>query len=115
MSTATATPIAPIAVETNGAATAAERDTGEQRFVFRHVNWEFYEGLLALIGERRYRVTYDRGSLELMAPAWHHEWWIRKIDRVLMGIGPALGRDFVSGGSTTFRRRDLARGLEPDQ
>src|SRR5262249_42784728 len=75
----------------------------EQQFVFRRVNWEFYEGLLALLGERRYRVTYDRGSLELMAPSWNHEWWSHRLDRVLTGIGTALGRDFVSGGSTTFR------------
>jgi Uma2 family endonuclease len=115
MSAATAIPIVPTADSVNGSAPATARDNGEQRFLFQHVNWEFYEGLLALIGERRYRITYDRGSLELMAPAWNHEWCGRKIDRVLSGVGLALGRDFVGGGSTTFRRQDLARGLEPDE
>jgi Uma2 family endonuclease len=115
MSAATAASIIPPAGQFNGSAAALPRDPGEQRFTFRHVNWEFYEGLLALIGERRYRVTYDRGSLELMAPAWNHEWWSRRIDKVLTGLCLALGVDFVGAGSTTFRRRDLERGLEPDQ
>jgi Uma2 family endonuclease len=115
MGAAAAVPIVPTAGPLNGSGPAPARDTGEQRFVFRRVNWAFYEGLLALIGERRYRVTYDRGSLELMAPAWNHEWWSRRLDRVLMGVGEAVGVDFMSGGSTTFRRRDLNRGLEPDQ
>src|SRR5439155_6648165 len=67
------------------------------------------------IGERRYRITYYRGSLELMAPLWNHEWWGVRLDRVLTGVGMTLKRDFVCGGSTTFRRKDRDAGLEPDQ
>jgi Uma2 family endonuclease len=116
MTTATELPLATTGGLSNGTASPAS-PVGEDdsRFVFRRVDWEFYQGLLALIGERRYRVTYDQGSLELMAPSWNHEWWSHRLDRTLTGIGGAVGRDFVSGGSTTFSRRDLDRGLEPDQ
>jgi Uma2 family endonuclease len=101
---------------TNGArALPAQHEPPIEHVVFRAVNWTFYEGMLALVGDRRYRLTYDRGNLEITAPAWNHEWWSRRIDRILTGVSMALNVDFVGGGSTTFRRKDLDRGLEPDQ
>jgi Uma2 family endonuclease len=50
-----------------------------------------------------------------MAPSWNHEWWSRRLDKALTGVGMALGIDFIGAGSTTFRRRDIDGGLEPDQ
>jgi Uma2 family endonuclease len=86
-----------------------------QQFVFWAVNWDFYERMLKLIGDRRVRTTYDRGSLELMAPSWSHEWWGHRLDRAVLALCEELGLDLQGGGSTTFRRQDLERGLEPDE
>jgi Uma2 family endonuclease len=87
-----------------------------EHVVFGAVNWAFYEGLLALVGERRsHRITYDRGKLEIMAPSWNHEWWAARLDRVILGVSEHLEVPLISGGSTTFRREDLDRGLEPDR
>ena len=37
----------------------------EQRFLLRGVGWEGYETMLKLVGDRRIRITYDRGDLEV--------------------------------------------------
>ena len=37
-----------------------------QRFVLGCVSWEEYEKFLDAVGERHVRLTYDRGTLELM-------------------------------------------------
>jgi Uma2 family endonuclease len=94
----------------------ADQDPPIEHVVFSPVNWAFYEGLLALVGERRsHRITYDRGKLEIMAPSWNHEWWAAQLDRVILGVSEALALPLKCAGSTTFRREDLDRGLEPDR
>src|SRR5215211_1597951 len=112
MSSAT---VSPPAMPLNGATQSPYVAPAEQRVVYWAADWEMYEGLLAAIGERQIRITYHRGSLELMAPSWNHEWWSRRLDKALTGVGMALGVDFIGAGSTTFRRRDIDGGLEPDQ
>ena len=44
-----------------------------QRFVLHNVSWEQYGKFLEAIGENHVRVTYDRGSLELMSPLPIHD------------------------------------------
>ena len=66
-------------------------------------------------GIGRIFLTYDRGDLEIMAPLWNHEWWKRRVGYLLPVLGHELKIKVQGGGSTTFRRRDLERGLEPDE
>ena len=86
----------------------------EPRVLLRKATWEQYVSLRDVDENRHTRMTFDRGSLELMSPTGIHE-------RVRILIGHCV---FVwleemqipsqSRGSTTFRREDLERGLEPD-
>jgi Uma2 family endonuclease len=91
------------------------RNTPEQRILLNAVDWRTYEKFLDAVGERPLRLTYDHGSLEIMAPSWNHEWWKRRVDCFVVSLCAELDVDVVGGGSTTFRREDLASGLEPDE
>ncbi len=87
----------------------------EQRFVLEDVDWQFYESLLQKVGDRHIFVTYDRGRLELMSPSFRHDKRARYIGLLVNVLAEELRIPIQGGGSTTFRREDLDRGLEPDQ
>ena len=86
-----------------------------QRLLLHGVDWRSYEKFLDAVGNRPLRLTYDRGNLEIVAPSWNHEWWKRRIGFVIPLLGGSLGIEVQGGGSTTFRREDVERGLEPDE
>jgi Uma2 family endonuclease len=86
-----------------------------QRFVLYGVGWEGYEKILEVIGGRHIRVTYDRGDLELMSPLPPHEVYKKFFGRLLDALADELDIRILGYGSTTFRRQDLDRGLEPDE
>lgn len=79
------------------------------------VSWNFYEQLLEEIGNRAIRVTFDNGSLEMMAPLPLHERRKKYIARMIELLCVELDIEIDTLGSTTFRREDLAKGLEPDE
>ncbi len=86
----------------------------EQRVVLNHVSWETYERLLAdHIDASSPRFTYDQGVLEIMSPSFEHE----NLNEVLTMVGDMVaeewGVEFMKAGSTTFRRRERGRGVEP--
>src|ERR1700730_1545257 len=93
----------------------AARPEPAQRFVLHNLRWDDYEKILAVVGNRRIRVTYDRGSLELMSPLPIHESYKRYFGLLLGVLSEELGVPVRGLGSTTFRRRDADRGLEPDE
>jgi Uma2 family endonuclease len=37
------------------------------------ISWQTYERLLEELSDRRLRLTYNRGYLEIMAPSYEHE------------------------------------------
>lgn len=83
--------------------------------VLRCVSWDTYERLLADDEERRIpRMTYDQGVLELVTPATPHEEDARVIEHLVYIVAAIMGVPIRSVGATTFRRRDLKRGFEPD-
>jgi Uma2 family endonuclease len=87
----------------------------DQRVVLRDVSWETYERLLADAPERVVpKLTYDRGTLELMSPSSLHEQINRTLAEIVEVIAAELDQDYVNAGSTTFKRPDLGRGFEPD-
>lgn len=87
----------------------------EQRIVLRNVSWETYERLLAELHEcSSPRLTFDRGTLEIMSPSEDHEEANRILASLLDVIIEELDLDARTLGSTTFRRQDLDRGFEPD-
>jgi Uma2 family endonuclease len=86
----------------------------ETRFVLRDVGWKGYETLLQLIGDRPIRMTYDRGSVELMSPSQDHAQYRRLIGKLIDILVDELRIPCILAGSTTWRREDVDRGLEPD-
>jgi Uma2 family endonuclease len=86
-----------------------------QRFVLHGVNWQTYEKVLEAFADRAVRITYDRGSLELMSPLQIHEVCKRCLGLLLAILSNELKIPIKGLASTTFRRRDQDRGLEPDE
>ena len=87
----------------------------EQRFLLDGVDWAFYESLLRQVRDRHIFITYDRGRLELMSPSWKHDKRSRLLGLLVSILCEELGIPVEGGGSTTFRREDLEKGLEADQ
>jgi Uma2 family endonuclease len=86
-----------------------------QHFVFEHASWGFYERMLREVGDGPTRLTYDQGRLEVMSPPPEHERPKRAIGRLIEQVTLELNIPMASFGSTTFRRRDRHKGVEPDE
>jgi Uma2 family endonuclease len=94
----------------------AGQPPAEQRFLLQAVGWQAYETVLKALGDRSgVRLTYDRGDLELMSPSYEHETAASLLGRFIELLTLELKIPIKAGGSTTFRRQDLDRGLEPDR
>jgi Uma2 family endonuclease len=89
-------------------------ETG-QRFLLHNIDWRGYEAMLRIIGDRPIRLTYDRGNLELMSPSRKHEKSKRLHGILIQAIAEELEIPCTGEASTTWRREDLDRGLEPDE
>jgi Uma2 family endonuclease len=59
-------------------------------------------------------MTYDQGDLEIMAPSFNHEFFNRSIAGVGRAIALEMDVEVIDAGSTTYRRKRLKRGTEPD-
>jgi Uma2 family endonuclease len=88
---------------------------GIQHLVLEDASWELYEKLLREVGDRSIRITYDRGRMEIMSPLPEHERPKKFIGRMIEALTLELDIPMASFGSTTLRRREKARGLEPDE
>jgi Uma2 family endonuclease len=93
----------------------ASSATRPQRLVLHGVSWREYTRMLRAFAERPgYRLTYDRGTLEIMSPLFEHEADAELLGRFVFVLTEELGLPLQSGRSTTLRRRRMHRGLEPD-
>src|SRR5580692_7484379 len=79
------------------------------------VDWRTYVAMSDLFMDRPVRFTYDRGELEIMTLSRTHERFKRLLARMLDELTVEMDIDMNGGGSMTFRRQDLERGLEPDE
>jgi Uma2 family endonuclease len=81
-----------------------------------NVDWRTYTRFLRIFAERPgYRLTYDRGKLEIMSPLPEHETGTDFLGCLARALSDELGLPIKGGGSTTLRRRRRQRGLEPDR
>jgi Uma2 family endonuclease len=79
------------------------------------VDWHTYSRLLRIFENRPgYRLTYDRGELEIMSPSIAHDHADRFLFRMVITLTEELGQPIYEGGSVTMRRRSKRRGLESD-
>src|SRR3954467_7665926 len=87
----------------------------ENRILLYAVDWDEYTKFLEAVGNRRVRLTYDQGTLEFMTVSRIHDWWGGRIGFVLRLLGAVLNVTVQGYGKTTLRRKDVERGLEPDE
>lgn len=78
------------------------------------ISWQTYETLLEELSDRRLRLTYNRGSLEIMTPSPEHELGKEVLGRFIETIAEELEIQIYPLGSTTFKRPELS-GAEPDK
>ncbi len=90
------------------------RIASHPRILLSNVPWSTYQALVEEPDNRHVRMTYDRGSLELMSPAPEHEMYINLFRRMIEVLTMELAIPIKGRGSTTFKRADLKQGLEPD-
>jgi Uma2 family endonuclease len=82
--------------------------------VLHGIDWRTYRRLERAFAGRRYRLTYDRGALEIMSPLLDHERPAYLLGRFIDVLTEELRVPCRAGGSVTLRRRRKQRGLEPD-
>jgi Uma2 family endonuclease len=84
------------------------------RVVLHDVDWPAYRAIADALPERRVRLTYDRGALEIMTVSSKHERFKSLIGVLVIVLADVFQREIASFGSFTHRRADLLRALEPD-
>jgi len=84
------------------------------RIYLSGVSWNTYQSLRNADENDHLRMTYDRGALEIMSPSSKHELISYLFGRMVDQWTLHFEIDIRSGRNTTFRRKDLERGLEPD-
>ena len=94
---------------------APPTSNGENRMVFRCLDWSAFQQIRQLLGERTHaRFTYDDGVLEITMPLEGHERFARLIELFIRILVVELGLKMKSMGSTTLTRKDLSKSAEPD-
>ena len=80
------------------------------------VSWELYEELVAENRDSQFpRLTYDSGILEItMSNSLKHEEDSRNLAALFELIAVELEIDFRRSGSTTYKRKNIRKGFEPD-
>jgi Uma2 family endonuclease len=78
------------------------------------ISWQTYEHLLNDLSDRRLRLTYNRGSLEIMSPSPEHEFGKEILGRFVETLAEEFEIEIYPLGSTTFKRPELS-GAEPDK
>src|SRR5438309_10063092 len=87
----------------------------EEPLVLENVRWSTYQALLRDLGDRPIHLTYDEGRLEIMTLSPQHEILKTLFGRFIEQLTLELDIPIKSLGSTTIARKELKRGLEPDE
>lgn len=87
-----------------------------QRIQLQDVNWAEFEAILAELGDRRSnRIAYFQDILEIYMPLPEHEVDSELIGDLVKIILEELDINNECFGSTTFKRKNMKAGVEPDQ
>jgi Uma2 family endonuclease len=94
---------------------APEVILGEQRIVIRNVSWDLYDSLSDAIGERQHvYLAYDGKDLEIMTKGRIHEDYREVLGWFVKIVASELRIRSRGLGETTWKRPEIARGLESD-
>ncbi len=90
---------------------------GDDRVRLDGIPWETYVALRDSLDEQgsNVRLTYLEGALEIMSPGGPHEISKKLLGRLIEAYAEERDLDLDGWGSTTYRDKVLARGLEPDE
>ncbi|MEO8073799.1 MAG: Uma2 family endonuclease [Acidobacteriota bacterium] len=86
-----------------------------QKLILQGISWDFYEQILEEYKDSNaVHFAYDDGFLEVEVPLAKHEIPNRILQDLVTVICVEKEIDFINAGSTTFRKRAKAKGVEPD-
>lgn len=86
-----------------------------QKITLQPVSWQRFEEMLAELGERRLsRIAYANGILEIMSPLPERERSKVLLADLVKTLLKVQKRSYEPLGSTTFKRENMAAGIEPD-
>ncbi|HQU42431.1 MAG TPA: Uma2 family endonuclease [Pirellulales bacterium] len=88
---------------------------GERRILLSGISWDLYEQLRESEDNWYIHMAYDRGRLELMSPSPDHERVTKLIAQLIEAFTEEMGIPRRSLRSTTWKRRELDKGLEADE
>jgi Uma2 family endonuclease len=85
------------------------------KVLLEKITWQKFETILEELGEHRSaRIAYDNGILEIMTPLPQHESDKEIISDLIKDLLEELDIEFYCLGSTTFKKQEMAKGIEPD-
>jgi Uma2 family endonuclease len=88
----------------------------DRRVVFRDVDWSFYDRLVDSIPESsNIHVDYDGRDLEIMGKGQKHDLAKKLLGRIVDVLAEEYAIPFAGYGEATWKRPELARGLEADE
>lgn len=86
-----------------------------QKVTLQPVSWQGFEEIISKLGQRRSsRIAYANKILEIMAPLPEHERSKVLIADLVKTLLKVQKRQWEPLGSTTFKRENMAAGIEPD-
>ncbi|MDQ3010681.1 MAG: Uma2 family endonuclease [Acidobacteriota bacterium] len=92
-----------------------EQLTPEVPVIFRDVRWDEYVQLLEDLGERPcIRLSYDRGTLEIMSTSSLHEYYGLALHDLIRQVTRRLGIRIRAFGRATMKKSRTMVGKEPD-
>ena len=86
-----------------------------QRIQLQAINWQELEAILDELGDKRAsRIAYSDGVLEIRMPLPKHEKAKVLVGDMVKILLEEMDVDNECFGSSTFKRQDMAKGIEPD-
>lgn len=83
--------------------------------ILRDISWEEYEEILHALGEAKgLRISYDKGTLQVMTLSTRHEKYARLIDNMVSLLSVTMRIKVLCYGSATMKKQHELKGAEPD-
>jgi Uma2 family endonuclease len=87
-----------------------------QHIQLQDINWDEFEAILEELGDKRAsRIAYSDRVLEIRMPLPEHEVDKELISDMVKILLEELDINNECFGSSTFKRQDMMKGIEPDQ
>jgi hypothetical protein len=87
----------------------------EQRVLLQGLTWQDYIQIGKILCDRpALRLTFDRGTLEIMVTSTEHEFYKIRLSRLIEILAEEFNRPIEPRGNMTFQSEALEKGLEGD-